>query len=88
MLRILQIATQVPVPTTDGGKKSVYGITKNLHLRGHLIDFICYLKHDNYESSFNELSKVCNPHILKVRTDNNVIKVLLNFFSLLTYTFS
>lgn len=87
-MKILQIATQVTVPTSDGGKKFVYGITKYLHLRGHKIDFVCYLRHDDYNTSFHELSVICNPHILKVKTDNNVFKALMNLFSPLPYTVS
>ncbi len=80
-MKILQISPQVPVPPTDGGKIGIYGITKGLFERGHQIDFVCYRKHSNYEYSFNELKKICTPHILNVQTDNSIWGALRNYFS-------
>lgn len=87
-MKILQIATQVPVPATDGGKLSIYGITKSLYERGHNIDFVCYLKNDSYDQSFKLLSKVCTPFILKVQTDNSLSGALFNLFSNIPYNAS
>ncbi|HKI79602.1 MAG TPA: glycosyltransferase family 4 protein [Ignavibacteriaceae bacterium] len=87
-MRILQIAPQIPVPPTDGGKIGIYGITKGLQARGHQIDFVCYRKHDSFEYSFKELRKICTPHILNVQTDNNILGVLKNSFSPVPYNIS
>ncbi len=87
-MRILQIAPQVPVPPTDGGKIGIYGITKGLFERGHQIDFVCYRKHSDYEYSIKELKKICNPHLLDVQTDNNVVGALKNYSSPIPYNIS
>lgn len=87
-MNILQIAPQIPIPPTDGGKISIYGIIKGLQERGHSIDFICYRKQSNYEYSFKELKKICNPYILDVQTDNNFYRALLNLFSNVPYNAS
>ncbi len=87
-MRILQIAPQVPFPLDDGGRIGIYNITKYLHLRGHEIDFVCYRKHSDYNSSFAALKEICNPFILDVQTDNNILGALLNLFSNVPYNVS
>lgn len=87
-MKILQIATQVPLPVTDGGKLSVFGITKNLSQKGHDVDFVCYRKHDNYLKSIDLLKPYCTPYILDVQTDNSVISALINIFSPIPYNAS
>jgi len=86
--RILQINSQVPVPPTDGGKLSVWGITKSLSKLGYDIDFVCYLKHDNYSESYKLLSEYCTPHILDVKTDNSFGGALKNLISKVPYNAS
>lgn len=87
-MKILQIAPQVPVPLTDGGKISIYGIVKGLYERGHSIDFICYRKQSNSEYSIKELRKICNPYILDVQADNDFYGAFLNLFSEVPYNAS
>ncbi|GAB4291686.1 MAG: glycosyltransferase family 4 protein [Ignavibacteriaceae bacterium] len=87
-LKILQIATQVPFPPTDGGKLSVFGLIENLSANGHEIDFVCYRNHADYTSSIDALRPYCNPYILDVQTDNNVIKAVFNLYSEIPYNAS
>jgi len=87
-MKILQIATLVPYPVTDGGKLSVFGLIKSLSEKGHEIDFVCYRKHDDYNSSFKALKEYCNPHILDVQTDNSIIGAAKNLFSHIPYNAS
>lgn len=87
-MRILQIAPQVPFPLDDGGKIGIYNITKYLSLRGHEIDFVCYRKHSDYDSSYSALKEICNPFILDVQTDNNFFNALINLFSPVPYNVS
>ncbi len=87
-MRILQISPFIPYPPTNGGFLSVLGILKGLSNRGHKIDFVCYRKHADYQSSYNELKKYCEPHILDVQTDNNIFDAFLNFFSSVPYNAS
>lgn len=84
-MRILQISPQVPVPADDGGRLAIYGITKYLHQKGHIVDFVCYRKHSDYDFSFRELSKVSNPTILDVQTDYNIWGAFKNIFSNVPY---
>ncbi len=87
-MKILQISPQVPVPPTDGGKLSIWGNTVNLSKRGHKIDFVCYLKHSNYEESYKMLSNYCTPYLLKVKTDNSLWGAIINLFSRVPYNAS
>lgn len=87
-MRILQIASQVPVPAIDGGKLSVWGVTKNLSLLGYTIDFVCYLQHNDYSESQKLLEEYCTPHLLKVKTDNSFWGAFRNVFSKTPYNAS
>jgi len=87
-MRILQIASQIPVPPTDGGKLSVWGVTKSLVKLGYKIDFVCYRNQNNYSESYELLSKYCTPYILNVRTDNNILGAVKNLFSSVPYNAS
>lgn len=87
-MKILQISSFVPTPPTNGGKHSVFGITKYLHKRGHEIHFVCYRKHDNYDEAYSELSKISTPYILDVQTENSYLGAFLNFFSRVPYNAS
>jgi len=87
-MHILQIASQVPVPAIDGGKLSVWGVTKNLSLLGYTIDFVCYLQHNDYSESQKLLEEYCTPHLLKVKTDNSFWGAFRNVFSKTPYNAS
>ena len=87
-MNILQISPQVPLPLDDGGKIGIYNITKHLALRGHKIDFVTYLKHSNYDKAYYELSKICNPFILEVKTDNSLWGAAKNLISNIPYNIS
>ncbi len=87
-MRILQISPQIPLPLTDGGKKSINGLTRCFAARGHQIDFTAYRKHHDYKSALEELSRYCRPHILDVQTDDNILDAFFNLFSPLPYNIS
>lgn len=87
-MNILQIASQVPVPETDGGKISVFGITKILKQMGHKIDFLCYLKDADYVKSVNLMKNYCEPFLIKVNTKNNIVDAAKNLFSQVPYNAS
>ena len=87
-MKILQIATLVPFPPTDGGRLSVFGLIKSLSQRGHEIDFVCYQKDADYQISYDGLKEYCTPHILNVQTENNVTGAFKNFFSNIPYNAS
>lgn len=87
-MKILQIATLVPYPPTDGGKLSIFGLIKSLSERGHEIDLVCYQKYADYESSINELKDFCHPHILNFKTDNSIRGAINNLFSKIPYNVS
>ena len=87
-MKILQISPFVPFPPTDGGKLSVYGLVKSLAERGHEIDLICYLKYDDYETSYNNLKKFCTPHLLDFTTENKLSGAVKNLFSSVPYNAS
>lgn len=87
-MKILQIASQVPVPPTDGGKLSTWGLTTGLSKLGHSIDFVCYLKDKDYDKSIKLLKQFTNPYVLKVDTKNNFKDALLNILSPIPYNAS
>ncbi len=87
-MRILQIATLVPIPATDGGRLSVFGLIKSLSLRGHNIDFVCYQKEADYNISYEGLKTYCTPHILNFQTDNSIAGAIKNLFSKVPYNAS
>ncbi len=87
-MNILQISSQVPVPETDGGKISIFGITKILKRMGHKIDFLCYLKDADYEKSVKLMKNYCEPYLIKVDTKNNIVDAVKNIFSKIPYNAS
>ncbi len=87
-MRILFISTSIPFPPTDGGKLVVYGLLKSLAERGHEIELIAYLKHDDYKTSYENLKQYCIPHILDYKADNSLIGAFKNLFSSVPYNAS
>jgi len=87
-MRILQLATQITYPPIDGGKLSVYGITKYLNRRGHEIEFVSYSNVYPNDEVIIGLKKYCNPHFIIANTKNNFLKVAFNFFSNVPYNAS
>ena len=87
-MKILYIAPQIPFPPTDGGKISSFGVLKHLAEKGHDIDFVCYLKDCDPERAQKDLSPYCTPHLLPVRTENNLWGALRNLFSCAPYNVS
>lgn len=87
-MKILIISPQIPLPLTEGGKRSIFGLMKYLSLRGHNIDFISYLKHNDYASSWKEMSEFCIPYFLNISTDNKISGAVLNLFSSIPYNVS
>jgi glycosyltransferase involved in cell wall biosynthesis len=87
-MRILQIAPQIPFPLDEGGRIGIYGITNYLQKRGNIVDFAVYRKHSDYNTSYEELRKICTPYILDVQTDNHIPGAINNLFSQVPYNFS
>jgi glycosyltransferase involved in cell wall biosynthesis len=87
-MRILQLATQIPYPPTDGGKLSVFGITKYLSQSGHKIEFVSYCSNYPDDKAMVELKEYCNPYFIKANTKNNILKVAVNFFSAVPFNAS
>jgi len=87
-MKILQIATQVPYPPTDGGKLSVFGITKYLSKRNHEIEFVSYCNKYPDSNVIKGLKEYCNPHFIEADTKNNIYKAAINLFSNLPYNAS
>ncbi len=87
-MKILQLATQIPYPPTDGGKLSVFGITKYLSKRGHEIEFVSYCNKYPSNEVIKGLKKYCNPHFIIANTKNNVLKAAINLFSNVPYNAS
>jgi len=87
-MKILQLNTQIPYPPTDGGKLSVFGITKYLSKRGHEIEFVSYCNKYPGNEVLKGLKKYCNPHFIIANTKNNVLKAAINLFSEIPYNAS
>lgn len=87
-IKILQISPQVPLPSDDGGKISIYGITKCLSERGHEIHFVCYRKEADEKWAQKKLSEVCKPYLLNVNTQNKLLPALGNLPSKIPYNVS
>ncbi|MCZ6703358.1 MAG: glycosyltransferase family 4 protein [Ignavibacteria bacterium] len=87
-MRILQLATQIPYPPTDGGKLSVFGITKYLSKRAHEIEFVSYCNKYPDDEVINGLKEYCNPHFVVADTRNNILKAAINLFSEIPYNAS
>ncbi len=87
-MKILQIAPKIPLPLDEGGRIGIYNITKYLYLRDHKIDLVVYKKNLNYEFAYKELSKICNPYIIDVKTENSIIGAFFNIFSKIPYNIS
>jgi glycosyltransferase involved in cell wall biosynthesis len=87
-IKILQISPQVPLPLDDGGKISIYGITKCLSDRGHEIHFVCYLKDADEKWTQKKMSEVCKPYLLNVNTQNKLLPAIGNLPSQIPYNVS
>lgn len=87
-MKILQIAPQIPYPVNDGGRISIFGITKYLSLRGHDIDFVAYRKNVDSQKATAALLDFCTPIFLEVKTDNSILGAVSNLFSSTPYNIS
>jgi glycosyltransferase involved in cell wall biosynthesis len=87
-MRILQLSPQVPLPSDNGGKIGIYGITKYLSERGNEIHFVAFKKASDKEQSLSELKKICIPHLLNVSTKNSLFDIFINLFSPVPYNIS
>ena len=87
-MKILQIAPQVPYPPNDGGRISIYNITKFLSKRGHTIDFVCYLKNSDYDISYKAMSEFSTPYLLPVDTKDSLLGAIKNLVSPVPYNIS
>ncbi len=87
-MKILIISPQIPLPQTDGGKRSIFGLIKYLHKRGHQIDFVTYRKKSELNAAIPILKEFCTPYILDIQTENNFIGAVLNLFSPIPYNVS
>ena len=87
-MKILQIAPQVTYPLDDGGRISIYNISKHFTLRGHTVDYVCYRKNSEHQSSMDALKEYMTPYILDVQTENSLFGVIKNLFSSVPYNIS
>lgn len=87
-MKILQISPQVSYPPDNGGRLSIWGITKSLSERGHQITFICYSQGLVKTEIENELLKICKPVFIKWDNKNKLGTALLNLFSIVPYNIS
>ncbi|HRI45815.1 MAG TPA: glycosyltransferase family 4 protein [Ignavibacteriaceae bacterium] len=87
-MKILQIASQIPLPANDGGKISIWGVAKYLALRGNEIHFVAYKKRTEISAVENELRKYTTPYILDINTDDSILGAIKNLFSRVPYNIS
>lgn len=87
-MKILQISPQIPLPLDNGGRISIYGITKGLAERNYKIYFLTYSNDKIDASIISELNKICKPHLIPYDTKNNFFKAIINLFSLTPYNIS
>lgn len=85
MINILFISPKSPIPANDGGKISVFGTIKYLSKLGHKITYLTYLQTADYNESISELSKYCDPIIVKKKTSYTIWGMIKNFFSKVPY---
>ena len=84
-MRILQLSPQVPYPLVDGGKVSIFNITKYLALRGHQITFLALDRGGGADSPMEEFCKLVTvPH----SNANSRIRATRNLFSSIPYNLS
>lgn len=87
-LNILQISPQIPYPLDHGGRISIHGITKGIHLRNHKINLVSYSNNRDNSFAGNYLKGICYPHFLKVDTSNSIISASKNLTSSVPYNIS
>ena len=84
-LTILQICPQIPFPPDDGGKISVWNITKHLAARGHRITMLTFGDQENIPEELQEIASVVT---VKHDTRTKIFGIGKNLFSHLPYTIS
>lgn len=86
-MNILQIAPQIPLPLSDGGKVGIYNITKHLAELGHNITFLCFDRDKNL-TDVSMLTSICNLETVTHSTDNRVLPAIINLFDTKPYNIS
>lgn len=84
-LRILQICPRIPFPPDDGGKISVWNITKHLAQRGHRLTMLTFGDPENIPEELQEIISVVT---VKHDTRTKIFGIGKNLFSHLPYTIS
>jgi len=85
-MNVLQISPQVPFPLDDGGKVSIFNITKSLAERGHRITMLAF--DFGQDHNYDTLRKYCDLHTIPHSRENSFFGVLANAFSSLPYNIS
>lgn len=85
-MKILQLAPQIPLPLSDGGKVGIFNITKSLAERGHSITLACF---DRGEATdLTPLRKHCTLIGIRHSTQNSAAGMVRNIASNLPYNIS
>lgn len=87
-MKILQILPKIPYPPTDGHKKSMWGLIKNLSDRGHQIDIIAYGKNEDREKYLSQISRYANLFVIDSNIKNSITGAVINLFSAVPYNLS
>ncbi len=87
LMRILQIAPQIPYPLTDGGKVGIYNITKYLAQRGHSITLATFRRKRD-TGDLEELTKFCSLVTVTLETGNSPFRAVMNLGSPIPYNIS
>lgn len=81
-MKILEITTRLPYPSTDGGKLFTFNIVKYLALRGHDITLICFT---DKKKEVPELEQHCKLITIQKNIKTNIWGLLFNLFLNIPY---
>jgi polysaccharide biosynthesis protein PslH len=85
-MRILQIASRLPYPLTDGGKVCLFNTMKYLALRGHKITLLTY--ENEQLGDLGPIKAVCDLKLVHKSTKDSLLGGLFNLFSDVPYKIS
>lgn len=71
-MHILQLCPRVPYPLSDGGRISMYHITRALARRGHVIDMIAFAEEDTTEAHLAALRELCTVQLVHANNRTNL----------------
>jgi polysaccharide biosynthesis protein PslH len=85
-MRILQIASRIPYPLTDGGQVCLFNTMKYLALRGHKITLLTYANEEIKD--LEPILEVCDLKLIRKSTKDSLLKGFFNLFSDVPYKIS